>query len=217
MRKLDESGSLVLPFVIVFIVMLTSIGFGAWAYMGRQDYKNKSDEKSAAAVKVAVAAESVRKDKEFAEIEKSPLKTFQGTETFGSIGFQYPKTWSAYVIVNDKGTTPVDGFFHPNYVPSTTGDTAFALRIQVVNTSYSEVLKTFDATTKSGKVKVSAFRAAKVTTELGSKVEGEIIQKKQGTLILLPLRDKTIKIWTENSEFAADFNNTILPSLTFIP
>ncbi len=217
MRKLDESGSLVLPFVIVFILMLTAIGFGAWAYMGRQDYKNKSDDKSAAAVKIAVAAESVRKDKEFAEAEKSPLKTFQGSETFGSIGFQYPKTWSAYVVVNDKGATPVDGYFHPDYVPSATGDTAFALRLQVVNISYSEVLKTFDATTKTGKVKVSAFRAAKVPSELGSKIEGEISTKKQGTLILIPLRDKTIKVWTENAEFTADFNNTILPSLTFIP
>jgi len=217
MRKLNESGSLVLPFVLVFIVMLTAIGFGAWAYMGRQDYKNKSDQKSDAAVKIAVAAESLRKDSEFAEAEKSPLKTFQGSETFGSIGFQYPKTWSAYIVVNDKGATPVDGYFHPDYVPATNGDTAFALRIQVVNTSYSEVLKTFDATTKSGKVKVSAFRPVKVNTELGSKVEGEIIAKKQGTLILLPLRDKTIKVWTENAEFAGDFNNTILPSLTFIP
>lgn len=217
MRKLDESGSLVLPFVIVFIVMLTAIGFGAWAYMGRQDYKNNSDVKSAAAAKEAVAVETVKKDKEFAEAEKSPFKTFQGSETFGSVGFQYPKTWSAYVVVNDKGATPVDGYFHPDYVPSIAGDTAFALRIQVVGISYSDILKTFDPTTKTGKVKVSAFRAAKVSSELGSKIEGEISQKKQGTLILIPLRDKTIKVWTENAEYAADFNNTILPSLTFIP
>ncbi len=212
-----EVGSLVVPFVIVLLLFLAAAGFGGWAYMERQDYKDNSDQKAAVAAEAAKVAEGERKDKEFAEAEKSPFKTFRGSETLGSISFQYPKTWSAYIAEDLRTTTPVQGYFHPEFVPLVTGNTLYALRSEVVNTSYTDVLKTFDSAAKSGKAKISAFRAEKVQSALGVKIEGEVAQNKQGIMVLLPLRDKSIKFWTENSEFYGDFNNTILPSLTFIP
>lgn len=217
MRKLNQSGSLLAPLVIVSALLLSSIGFGAWAFMSRQDYKNNSDKKVAVAVAQAKTEESVKKDAEFVEAEKSPLKTYVASETFGSLSFQYPKIWSAYISEAGKSSTQLDGYFHPQYVPDVASTTAFALRIQIVNTSYEQTLKLLDSSVKAGKVKVSAYRPPKVESVLGSRMEGEIASKKQGTMVLLPLRDKTIKVWTENSEFLNDFNATILTSLTFAP
>lgn len=218
MRKLNQSGSLLVPFVLVLVLLIASIGFGAWAFTNMQDYKNNSDKKSAVAAAAAADAKAKEKDAAFAEAEKSPVKNYKGPETYGGISFDYPKTWSAYVSETGKSNSPIDGYFQRNYVPDISSDIAFALRIQVVNTGYEQVLKTFDNPVKTGKAKVSAYRAPKVDSVLGSMVEGELVSgKKQGTMVILPLRDKTLKIWTEGSESLGDFNNTILASMTFAP
>lgn len=215
-RSHNEAGSLLLPLVVVFVLLLGSLGFGAWAFIGRQDYKTNSDKKAAAVAKKAVVVESARKDAEFAEKEKSPSKTYAGPATYGSLKFDYPKTWSAYI--SETGKSPaVDGYFSPNFVPDLLSGTLFALRIQIVNTEYVTVLKTFDSSVKTGKTSVSAYRAPKVQSALGSIIVGAIDNKREGTLVILPLRDKTIKIWTEGNDYVNDFNNTVLSSLTFIP
>jgi len=42
--------------------------------------------------------------------------------------------------------------------------------------------------------------------------------KVQGSMVLVPLRDKTLKIWTEADEtYLKDFNENILPNYTFEP
>ncbi len=206
-----------MPLVITILFLLGSLGFAGWAYTSRQDYKNNTDKKVASAVTIAKQEESSRKDTEFTEKEKSPFKTYTSPVTFGSISITYSKVWSSYVVENSKNAIPVSAFFHPNFVPDVGGTTAFALRLEVVDTAYDQLLKTFDNTVKTGKTKVSAYRAPKVDSILGSKIEGELSQKKQGVMVLLPLRDKTIKLWTEADEFKNDFNDIVLANLTFVP
>jgi len=218
MRKLNAEGSLVLPFVIVIVLLVGSLSFGIWAFMGRQDYKNNSDKKAADAAAVAVKAEDVKKDAAFAEEQKSPLKTYTGPSTYGSVTFQYAKTWSAYVAESSANSGAlVDGYFSPNFVPSILSANAFALRIQIINSDYTTTLKAYGNSIQQNTVKAAAFRAQKVPSVLGSTLSGQITSKKQGTMIMLPLRDKTLEIWTEGSDFLNDFNNTILPSLSFVP
>lgn len=218
-RRLNEAGSLILPFIVVFLLLLGSLGFAAWAFAGRQDFKNNVDVKIAVAVKKAVAAEGVRKDAEAAEAAKSPLKNYKGPETFASVSFDYPRTWSAYVSEVGTGNTPINGYFNPNFVPDLTSvGVAWALRVQVINTSYAQLLKGFDNNVKNGKVTATPFRAAKVPDTLGTILTGTITSNnKTGTLVLVPVRDKTIEIWTEGTDYANDFNNTILPSFSFEP
>src|SRR5262249_10256258 len=152
------------------IFFLGAAGFGMWAYMSRQDYKDNSDKKVDAAVTIAKQQTASDKDKEFVEKEKYPLRHYVGPAPYGSVDIQYPKTWSAYVTESSSGT-PIVGYFHPSFVPSTqagTSSTSFALRLEVTNTSYDQVLKSFDANVKSGKVKVTPYKAPKVSSVLGS-------------------------------------------------
>jgi len=46
---------------------------------------------------------------------------------------------------------------------------------------------------------------------------GQIINGKKGSMVMFPLRDKTLKVWTEADQFVGDFNNSVLPNLTFVP
>jgi hypothetical protein len=216
MLKLNDRGSLLIPLVLTGTLLLLALVFGLWAFAGMQDYKNNSDEKVAEAVTVAEQNLTIKKDAEFAEIQKSPYKTYQGPATLGTVTITHPKSWSSYVVDKAIGATQLSGYMQPDVVPSIDSTVNFALRFEVVDTAYDSVLKSFDSSVKSGKVAVSAYRAPKVDSQLGSRLEGEISTKKQGNLVLLPLRDKTLKIWTEGQDYKTDFQ-VVLDNLTFIP
>lgn len=217
--KPKKSGGLgiIIALVICVILLVGSVVFGIWAYSSQQDYKNNSDQKAVVASDIAVKKESTKKDNEFLEKEKEPLKTYQGPADFGSVNVSYPKTWSAYVIEKGDGSTPLDGYFHPNFVPGTQAKTAYALRIQVTSQSFDSEMKQYESKVKAGKVKVTPFTAKNVPSAIGARIDGEINAGQNGSIVLLPLRDKTIKISTESQQFQGDFNNIVLPHLKFVP
>lgn len=211
------STGMIVSFVITLVLLLGSVGFGIWAFMSRQDYKLHTDQKIAVAVEKAENQVSLAKDAEFAEEAKNPYKEYVGPTTFGAISITYPKTWSSLVDETNK-TTPVDGYFHPNFIPGIDSGTAFALRLRVVSKPYSTLLATFSSAAKKGEVKISPYSAPKVPSVIGSRVDGKINDtSKDGSMILLPLRDKTIEISTWSSDFVKDFDSIVLANLTFEP
>jgi hypothetical protein len=219
MSKLNQRGAIdpfLIPLIMVTLILLGVGSFGIWAFMSRQDYKANSDEKVSAAVAVAQKQTASQKDNEFVEKEKLPLKEYDGPAAYGSVVVKYPKTWSAYVI-EQSGNTPIDGYFNPVFVPSTVGGSSFALRVQVTGTNYAQELKKYDSYVKNGTVKAAAYVPAKVPGVTGVRLTGEIVPRKNGVMIMVPMRDKTLKIWTESTEFVNDFDNNILPNYTFEP
>ena len=204
---------------VLAVLLATSATFGIWAYTSRQDYKDNTDQKVTVAVEQAQKQTAEAKDLEFIDKEKLPLTHYNGPAAYGSIDVSYPKTWSAYVDESGQsGSAAVSGFFAPKVVPTITNQkNIFALRLEVVSSSYSDVLKQFESQIQANKVKVAAYALPKVPSVSGSRVNGEIITGKQGSMIILPLRDKTLKIWTESPEFSNDFDNNILANFTFSP
>lgn len=209
--------TLLIPFVLSLVFLLFALCFAIWAFAGMQDYKNNVDQKIATATTVKEKEVSSAKEVEFLEREKSPLKTYQGPAALGTVTLQYPKTWSAY-IKQDAQNEPLDGYFHPNYVPGTDSKTAYALRVKVINQSYDQIVKKFDAGVKSGKIRVAPFSLKQLPSGIvGSRVEGEVTTGQQVTMIVFPLRDKTLEISTELPQHVKDLDTIILPNLTFIP
>lgn len=222
MKTLDQRGvlnALLIPLILVIIFFIGAAGFGYWAFSSRQDYKNNSDQKVAVAVEAAEERTQAADAKQYAEEAKRPLKTYVGPSSFGALTVQYPKTWSAHVIENvDNDSRPIDAYFHPDFVPDTGNQTkSFALRIQLVGQSYDSVLDGYNGAAKNGKVTVAPYRLAKVPTAIGSVVTGQIDSRKQGTMVVLPLRNMTLKIWADSSEYLPDLNNIILPNFSFTP
>jgi hypothetical protein len=214
-------GRLIVTIVLV-LLLLAALAFGVWAFMSREDYKNNSDQKAAVAVEQALVDQKAVLDAEYAEKEKQPNDTYIGKPEAGSVQVMYPKTWSAHIIEQSAGQQPINGYFHPGFVPNTnTQDTAFALRLEVTSSSYAETVKQYESQVKAGTVVVTPYRLAKVPDTLGVMVTGTIVNGREkiiGTMVIMPIRDKTLKIWTEsNSVFAKDFNDTVLPNLSFVP
>lgn len=209
---------LLIPFILSVVFLLGSLGFGMWAFTQMQDYKNNSDKKSAAAVKIAEQKLSSEKEKEFLEREKKPLKEYKGPAQYGSLSIQYPKTWSAFVTEANSGANHVDGYFHPGHVPGLLSGTDFALRVKVTSKSYADELKTFEGKAKTGKLTISPYRPKKLPEgSVGVRVVGEINAGQQATMVLFPLRDKTIMISTESTQFLNDFDKIIMENINFVP
>lgn len=218
MKQLNQRGhlnGLLIPLIVVSLLFVVAASFAGWAFTSRQDYKDNSDSKVAAAVAVAEQKTSSKKDAEFVQKEKEPFKQYNGPSAFSSLVVNYPKTWSAYVAEKSNGSTPIDAYFHPIFVPVVDSKNSYALRVQMVDTSYAAVVKSFEASLKNGKVKAAAYSPAKVPTVTGTRFDGEVITGKQGAMVVVPVRDKTLKIWTESSDFLDDFNTRILPNYTF--
>ncbi len=223
MRKPDQRGSVVSIIMIVFsvIALIGLAAFGGWAYMSRQDYKDNVDTKIAEAVDAARKDEQAKKDIEFAEREKQPFTSYTGPSTAGSIKLTYPKTWSAYIDESGSGNMPINGYFYPGFVPNVIDrDVQFPLQVQVKNATYDDEMHIYETLINSGAVKASPFRAAQVQSVLGIRLDGKYVQgndKIDGSLVILPLRDKTIEISTQTQTYMADFNDTVLANLTFVP
>lgn len=225
MRKHDQVGSTSVVLCVVLSILFVAVsGFAFWAFSGRQDYKNNSDKKSAKAVSAAETAQAAKLKTQFDEEAKNPNKIYTGPAVAGSVTFGYPKTWSAYV--DESGSSQIiNGYLHPNIVPGLQTTTAFALRVEVSNSAYAEAVKQMDSFVKIGKVKAAAYLPPKMGkvagVQPGMRFDGAISNNQsgdlQGAMVVLPVRDKTLKIYTQSPTFLADFNNIILPSLTFSP
>lgn len=210
------SAATVLSIALLAIGLVGMSVFAAWSFMGLRDYKINTDEKIAVAVqentKKVQAADAIT----YAEESKNPLKTYIGPEAFGTVSIAYPKTWSVYV---DAGNTssPVDYYAHPDVVPSVDSeDSNFALRVQVVGQSFSAVMQQYQSFQKQGKLTVKPYALPKVSAVTGARLDGQLTQNKKGSIVIVPVRDKTLKIWTESDTYVKDFDQIILPNASFV-
>lgn len=206
--------------VTIAVLAVGFVGAGAiavWAMAGRADYKNNVDQKVASAV-----AENTKKVKDedakaYAIESQKPLKTYVGPEAYGSVNLSYPKNWSVYVAAS-ASNLPVDLYANPDAVPGVTSETSsYALRMQIASQSYATAVKQYASSQQKGAVTIKPYVLPKNTSVTGVRIDGQLTDKKKGSLVLLPLRDKTLKIWVESSTYTSQFEEFILPNAHFTP
>lgn len=217
------SGRGIMATVILAVLLVASLTFGGWAFSKMQHYKNDSNQITAAAVAKAQAAARQDQQAKDAEANKSPFKSFQGSPTYGSVTFNYPKTWSSYVDTTNS-SEPINGYFHPDTVPGTQSKTAYALRVELVSTDYSQVLQQFQSQINQGAATAKAYVPPKMqgvaNVTAGTYLSGRVNpqdQTQKGNMLIIKVRDKTLEIYSESANYANDFNNTVLGSLAFVP
>lgn len=209
---------LIFPLLLAIMFLIGAVVFGAWAYNQMQDYKNNVDTKVSVAVEAAKRQEDKVQANTYAEREKSPFRTYQGPGQYGSITIKYPKTWSAYVIDDRQGSPYVDGYFNPGVVRDIQSPkVAFPLRISVVSQTYTQALANVANYVKQGQAKVQPYTAIHVPNVIGVRIDGKLSSQKSGIEVVLPLRNTTLLLWTEDPNYYNDFTNIILPNFSFSP
>jgi multidrug efflux pump subunit AcrA (membrane-fusion protein) len=209
---------LLIPVILLALLFIGTAAFGFWAFSSRQNYKNNANQMATTAVNSAVQQTESNDSAKYAQESKYPLQTFTGPSSFASISFKYPKTWSAYVVQESSSSTPINGYFYPGIVPDVTNPSnAYALRVQLLEESYSDVLQQYAGQVNSGALTDAQYTAPKLPNVIGSKLQGQISSDKRGTMVILPVLNMTLEIWTESSQFQSDFANSVLSNLTFQP
>jgi hypothetical protein len=205
---------------LLAILLVASLVFGLQNYQKAQDYKNHTDKKIAAALAAAKAAQTKAVQDAF---DAANTKQFVGSATYGSVTFSYPKTWSGYVDTNSSNE-PINAYFHPDVVPGLQSKTAYALRAELIDNNYDQIVQQFNSSIKEGDVTSRAYIPPKMqgiaNVTPGVYLSGKVNRddsKQAGYMVVIKVRDKTLEISTQTAEFAADFNNVILSSLKFSP
>lgn len=215
-QQKQHGKGLLITTIVLAVVLLGTAGFAIWAFLERQEYKDNVEGIVTREVDEAVTQREAELEAEFTEREKEPYTSYTSPSAYGTVTVEYPKTWSAYVEESDRGSTPVEGLFHPDFVPNE-NDNAIALKLEVVNRSYEQSLRTYETAARSGRVDIQPVQAVNVEGITGSRADGEISRGTQGAVVLFELRDKTLILTTESTEFIDDFNDIILENLTFVP
>jgi len=224
MIKHNQNGSssaMLISLILFIILFVASLGFGIYSYTNMLDYKNNVDQKISVAVTAANSKQMQTDAYNFAQQAKNPLTTYYGPSQYGSVVLNYPKTWSAYVDDTTGAQSLINGYFNPGHVPSISDqNSTFALRLQVLNQSYSQVLQQFTGLEQHGQLKATAYSLPKVPTVVGVEVEGNTTNGQNSvftTMVILPVRSNTIEISTEGTAYLSDFNTYILPNFSFSP
>jgi len=185
--------------------------------MQMQDYRNNVNEKIDVAVEEAKAEQKEELQAQFNEDYKRPFLTFQSSPDFGSISFEYPRTWAQYIAKSDGA---LELYFYPVAVPTVNRQTPFALRVVVADKAYDQVLKSYESKIKNGDLSASTLTIGKTDSFSGfegMRIDGQFDKTINGSTVIFKIRDKTLQIFVDSQDFMKDFNETVLPSLKFEP
>ncbi len=205
---------LTIPLAMASLLALVMGGLTVYFYAQNRDARQNIDDKVAAAVVDAEAGLREQLQKEFDEKAKDPFRTYTASEIFSGIQVAYPKTWSAYVVEDSKSRRQLDGYFHPNYVPSDKAGVKYALRLSFEDGDYTKVLNQYKDAVEKKSLKASAIEINGIK---GTRLDGKLDKDISGAIVILPIRDKVLKVWTESPAFLADFNQIVSGKLTFKP
>lgn len=198
--------------VIVSLIAVTFVGLFIWKYLEWDNVKTDVDGQIDVAVAMAIAENTTKLENEFSEREKYPYKTFSGPTDYGSLSFEYPKTWNVYIAKDAANGGDFEAYFNPGEVQPISNDTINSLRVTIRDTAFDSVVKSYDGSLRNGKLSI-------VTRNVGSAVAnvytGEVRNNVQGIVAVFKLRDKTVLIQTDAEIFSAEFYK-ILDTVTFV-
>lgn len=207
-RTSSPGNTLLLVMVVVLSVLTVSFG-GLAIYLNNQYQASSTDVQGQVdrAVLEAEKAQKEKDDKEFAEREKEPNKTFYGPDDYGRLTFQYPKTWSAYVDSDISRGGTYEAYLNPDVVPPVGGsDEQFALRVTIEDKDYDRVVSSYDSKVKKGDLRRSSTSSQGNT---GTRLDGNFSSDIRGSAVIYKLRDKTITVQTDADTFKPDFDKII--------
>lgn len=202
-------------FIVSIIFIITTVVAGGvlvWALMNYFDQKNNVDTKVASAVATAKKEQADELEADFNERDKSPSRQFAGPEDYGSLAFDYPKTWSVYVDKDASSSSSYQAYLNPVVVPPISNSQQFALRVSIEARDTDQVIASYQSLVKKGDLTSSAV---KIDGQDGTRLDGLFSKDIRGSAVIFKIRDKTVTIRTDADAFKADFD-TLVSTITFV-
>jgi len=204
-----ENGLINIWMIFTIILAILFIGvavFAGWAYMNYEEQKTNVENKIAVAETDAKKTQADADEIKFAEREKEPNLEFVGPDDYGRVSFSYPKTWSAYVNKDAVTGGTYEAYFNPIVIPPIVATQRFAIRMTIEARSFDQVVASYNALVKSGKLVASSVSS---DGNSGTRLDGSFTADIRGSAVIYKIRDKTLTIRTDANTFADDFNKLI--------
>lgn len=214
-----ETGKRLSTVHIIIIVLLSLfsvvfLGLFIWAFINYNDVKSDVDAQISYAVNEAVSNREDELEKEFAEREKEPYKTFAGPADYGELGFKYPKTWSVYVDYDFTKGGDYNAYLNPGEVNKVGKETVNALRVSILNKSYDDVIAEYERKASSNNSNLTS-QSITVNKTVATEYIGTIPNSSlSGYIVIFKIRDKAVILQTDSVLFKADFDK-LLSTVTF--
>ena len=209
----QEKKSSVVEIVILVIVCLIAAGAIVVAvifFMKWNELKVNHDADIESAKAAVIAEQEEITNKKIAEAAKEPNREWTGPADYGSISFQYPKTWSVYVNKDGSKGSDYEVYFNPISMTAVgSSDSRYALRFTIKDRQYADVTKPYLSKVKSNKMTSQTFSADSESIS-GMRFEGELASNMRGTVVIFKVNDKTVILQTDSDANIEDFEKLLL-------
>lgn len=199
----------ILMIMVVFFTFTTLAlaGIAIYYIRGYQKAQTTVDIQKSAAAEAAKAQQKQADEAAFAEAAKQPYRAYSAPSVLGAMTLSFPKTWNIYAEENQGSGTQLNLFFNPEIVRAdSTYDGTYALRVTFEQQLYTESTKKRQNDIEKGLLRVQPITVQGVE---GTRYTGQVTKERQGIMVILPIRDKTLTLWTESADYTADFDSII--------
>lgn len=206
MQKRYHQGSssvwIIIAIIAATLFMATS-AFGVWAYISYNDQRTDVQGRVKLAVAEAVKIQSEEDEAKFQEEYKKPYLEFIGPAEYGSVSFDYPRTWSVFVEADGSNRGDFKAYLHPVSVPPISNrDNRFAVRLEILNRDFDTILKQYQSQLRKGELKSST---PEYNGNASTRLDGLFTNDVRGSAVLMRVRDKTIRLSSDAETFNEDF------------
>ncbi len=194
--------------VLALLFFVTTLVYASQASKQAAANASKYAEGQEAGKKEQKEADTLAYNKEVT----SSTRTYTAPVVNGSFEMSYPKAWS--LSVDSDSSYPVNGFINPGFVTVTSPEQA--LRFTLINQPYDSIKKRYDDNARNSKAKskevtVSGIKGVQYTGNINDKSKTAV-----GTVTIVPLRDKTMLMQTDNNKLYLDTYQQMLDTAKLI-
>lgn len=195
--------------VVVCIIAAVAIVFAVINFMQYNELKNNADSEKEIAVAEAKKDQQEIDNLKFEDQLKLPNNPFTGPSDYGSLSFEYPKTWSVYVESDGLNNSDFVSYFAPSQInPVGSEDSRYALRFYILNRQFNDVVKDYERLASDNGLSQSTFNGDNNRIS-GIRYEGSISDEIDGVVIVTKVNDKTAIFQTDAKVYMDDFNKLI--------
>lgn len=203
---------LLIATILLSVFLVAFIGLFVWAFLNYQDHKKNVDGKVSEAVKTAEAAKTTELEAAFKVERERLFNKYTTNPVLANVTLEYPRDWSFYLEEDQNSSTQIQAIFHPTVVQNSDPGT-YGMRLRLEAKLYSEVLDDFEKDIEDGLILVTPIKNGDTS---GVRLDGQIDRDHNGSMIMFPIRDKTLIVQTDSKEYLSVYEEAI-KKLVFTP
>lgn len=199
--------------ISVGALFFVASAFAVWSYISFIDTRSDVEGKIKVAEAEARNQQAELDRKNYLEESKNPRLEFVSPSEYGRVSFMYPRNWSVYIHNDGSDRRDYVAYLHPVTVPSVISrDSRFALKLEIINKDFDVVMKQYESLLKKGDL---TSGTPEFNGNASTRIDGAFAKDLRGSVVLMRVRDKTIRFSTQADTFKPDFK-TILDTVKFV-